>query len=53
MTRLVLLGDGDSDPFTTRAALERARRRGALPARTISIIVAPEGRDFNDVLRGE
>jgi hypothetical protein len=53
VARLVLLGDGDSDPFTTRAALERARRRHAAPGRTISIIVAPQGRDFNDVLRGE
>ncbi len=45
----ILLGDGDSDRFTTQAAMARAERRLApLPARTDW---APDGSDWNDVLR--
>lgn len=51
VTDLVLLGDGDSDPFLTRQTLERARRRYARPGRRIAIAMAPAGRDFNDILR--
>jgi hypothetical protein len=47
---LVLLGDSDSDRFTTEAALERARARYARPGRTIRIAWPPAGRDFNDML---
>lgn len=48
--RLVLLGDGDSDPAATRAALctgaERFRRIGL----EVFVSIAPDGADFNDVL---
>jgi hypothetical protein len=49
---LILLGDGDSDRFTTEMALKRAAARWARSGRTIRIAWAPEGRDFNDMLRG-
>jgi hypothetical protein len=48
---LILLGDGDSDPDETRAALERARHRYARPDRHIGIAWADPGHDFNDMLR--
>lgn len=47
---LVLLGDGDSDPFLTHNALERAKRRSTRPGRVIRNIFAPAGRDFSDLL---
>lgn len=50
-TEIVILGDGDSDRFTTEQALRRAAARWRLPGRTVRIAWAPEGRDFNDVLR--
>lgn len=51
-TRLVLLGDGDSDPFTTQMAMARAAARHAAPGREVRIAPAPEGLDFNTLLRG-
>lgn len=48
---LVLLGDGDSERFLTETTLERAARRYARPGLFIARAMAPEGRDFNDVLR--
>jgi hypothetical protein len=48
---LVLLGDGDSDPALTRTTLDRAKARHARPGLTITTAFAPEGMDFNDVLR--
>ncbi len=48
---LILLGDGDSDPFLTDHAMTRAARRYAKDGRTIRIAFAPAGLDFNDVLR--
>lgn len=53
VTTLLLLGDGDSDPFATRLALERAANRHRAPGRTIRIATAPEGLDFNDWWRAE
>ena len=49
---LVLLGDGDSDPFLTQHALARAAARWRRPGLAIRTVMAPEGADFNDVLRG-
>lgn len=49
---LILLGDGDSEKVLTEYAMERAARRYARDGRVIRIAFAPEGRDFNDVLRG-
>ncbi|SDC07366.1 CHC2 zinc finger [Bradyrhizobium brasilense] len=48
---LVLLGDGDSEPFLTECAMERAARRYGREGRSIRIAFAPAGLDFNDVLR--
>jgi hypothetical protein len=48
---LVLLGDGDSERVLTETALERARRRYAREGRVIRCAFAPQGRDFNDLLR--
>ncbi|MBP2147951.1 DUF7146 domain-containing protein [Xanthobacter flavus] len=49
-TELVLLADGDSDPFFTRMAMERACARHAAPGRIVRTAWAPPGKDFNDVL---
>ncbi|MEW6256907.1 MAG: CHC2 zinc finger domain-containing protein [Pseudomonadota bacterium] len=53
ITHLTLLGDGDSDPFFTRAAMARAERRHAAPGRHVAVEWPPEGLDFNDLLQGE
>jgi hypothetical protein len=50
VTDLVLLGDGDSDPFTTQCAMERATKRHARPGRTVRVLWARPGLDFNDML---
>jgi hypothetical protein len=50
---LILLGDGDSEKLLTECAMERAARRYARPGRKIYLPYAPEGMDFNDVLRSE
>jgi hypothetical protein len=49
---LVLLGDGDSEPFFTRMALERAGKRfaSAYPLLLIRLAMAAPGQDFNDML---
>ncbi|QTL01928.1 DNA primase [Aquabacter sp. L1I39] len=52
ITHLILLGDGDSDPFTTRCAMDRAVSRHAAPGRLVTVAWPPEGFDFNDVLLG-
>lgn len=49
-TELVLLADGDSEPFLTRMAMERAKARHAAPGRLVRDAWAPPGKDFNDVL---
>lgn len=48
---VILLGDGDSDAFDTRMALERTRARLSRPRRHIGIAWAEPGQDFNDMLR--
>jgi hypothetical protein len=50
---LVLLGDGDSDPFLTRNAMERARRRHERPGRLVRVRFAPAGVDFDDMMQGK
>ena len=50
-TDVVLLGDGDSDGFTTRCALCRASKRLAAPGRTIRTAWSAADGDFNDELR--
>lgn len=49
---LILLGDGDSDPFATGMALRRAARRHERPGRGIREAWARPGFDFNDLRRG-
>lgn len=48
---LVLLGDSTSDPFSTKLAMERAATRYASPGRTVRVAWAPDGNDFDDLLR--
>lgn len=45
---LVLLGDGDSEPFFTRAALRRGAARHARPGRTVRALFAPAGSDWGE-----
>ena len=47
----ILLGDGDSDAFTTRTALNRAAQRYAHQGIDARIAWAPSGMDLNDLLR--
>jgi len=51
-SHVVLLGDGDSDPFTTRCALHRGSKRLEAAGIGASVAMAPDGEDFNDQLRG-
>jgi hypothetical protein len=53
VTGLSLLGDGDSDPFLTRNALERSARRNARDGRSIRVHFAAAGLDFNDMMQGK
>jgi len=50
---LLLLGDGDSEPLLTQHAMTRAARRYSCPGRTIRIVFAPAGMDFNDLLQSD
>jgi hypothetical protein len=47
---VVMLGDGDSDPFLTECALRRATTRWATSRRNVRTAFAPSGYDFNDLL---
>lgn len=47
---LVLLGDGDSDPFMTQNAMARASARHAREGREVRVQWAPPGQDFNDLI---
>lgn len=49
--KVTLLGDGDSDRFTTERVLARAAARFAFPGREIVVAWAHFGFDFNDMLR--
>jgi hypothetical protein len=48
---LVLLGDGDSDRFLTQCALARATARYSRAGRVVRTAWAPDGMDFNDIVR--
>ncbi|GEP11798.1 DUF7146 domain-containing protein [Methylobacterium gnaphalii] len=48
---VILLGDGDSDPFLTEQTFARAAARWARPGRVIRTAMAPEGTDFNTLRR--
>jgi hypothetical protein len=51
--RVILLGDGDSDPESTRARLLVAARRFHQQGREMLVSMAPDGSDFNDLLLKE
>jgi hypothetical protein len=48
---IVILGDGDSDPFMTRNVVERARRRWLGQGFAPQAVFADDGMDFNDMWR--
>ena len=52
ITEVILIGDGDSDSWTTHRALDRGVLRHAKPGRTVRKAMAPTGGDLNDVLLG-
>jgi hypothetical protein len=45
--------DGDSDPQTTHCAMDRAVARHDRPGRVQRVLWAPEGKDWNDLARGQ
>lgn len=45
--QLTLIGDGDSDPIVTHAAMQRAEARLARPGTAIAVDWPPAGHDFN------
>lgn len=47
---VILLGDGDSDPYATKAALMTAGRRWRAEGRSVGIDMADAGDDFNGML---
>ncbi|RFB80422.1 DUF7146 domain-containing protein [Methylovirgula sp. 4M-Z18] len=47
---VVLLGDGDSDPVKTRAHLDKARESFESQGKRGYIAMAPDGKDFSDLL---
>jgi CHC2 zinc finger len=47
---LILLGDGDSDPYRTRAHLLCASRRFGAQGLMVTVSMAPDDSDFGDVL---
>ena len=48
---VIILGDGDSDAAATRAQLMTAGNRFRAEGRVVSVHMAPDGMDWNDVLR--
>lgn len=49
---LVLLGDGDSEPVMTAAAMVRSKARHARPGRLIPVVMPRRGTDFAALLAG-
>lgn len=49
---LIICGDGDSDPANTRAHILTGAKRHHRAGRRVSIHMAPDGQDWNDVLVG-
>lgn len=50
--KIIILGDGDSDPTKVREQTERCRRRCALLNVPAAVAMAVTDKDFNDMLRG-
>lgn len=51
--KVILLGDGDSDPLVTRARMQCARRRFEAAGHEVNVHFAPQGKDFNDMVMAE
>jgi len=51
--KVILLGDGDSDPLVTRARMQCARRRFEAAGHEVAVHFAPQGKDFNDMVTAE
>lgn len=49
VTGVVLIGDGDSEPYTTRAKLLTAGRKFRRAGLEVLISMAPDGKDFGDL----
>ncbi len=49
---LILLGDSDSDPVSTRKALQTGVRRYRAEGRAVEVHMARPGEDWNDALKG-
>lgn len=49
VVEVIILGDGDSDPFSTEMAVYRAGQRFARPGRVVRVAWSPPGQDFNDL----
>ena len=52
VTDVLLLGDGDSDRFTTECTLKRAAACFERRGRAVRVAWAPDGMDFNDMIMG-
>lgn len=52
VVELALLGDGDSEPVMTAAAMVRAKARHARPGRLIPVVMPRPGTDFAALLAG-
>ncbi|TXH34046.1 MAG: hypothetical protein E6Q98_19935 [Rhodospirillaceae bacterium] len=50
--QVVILGDGDSDPYCTRAIVNRGVRRWQAEGREVNVIWASPGMDFCDMAGG-
>lgn len=50
---VILIGDSDSEPCMTRARLLVAARRFRQQGRTVFVSMAPDGKDFSDVLAAD
>jgi len=50
---VVLIGDGDSNAATTRSTLMIAGERFRQQGRKVSVAMAPDGSDFNDLLSSD
>ncbi|CUA90867.1 hypothetical protein Ga0061061_11622 [Chelatococcus sambhunathii] len=46
---VILLGDGDSEPFATRAHLLTGGRKFQAAGLEVLVTIAPDGKDFSDV----
>lgn len=53
VTDLVMLGDGDSEPFATDLAMRRGRARYARPGLRVAVAMAAPGMDFNDMAQAD